>query len=54
MIFGMVGLLVLLFGGVAYFGLRTLLRVRSRSSDASPAAADQVRSRPFDHKGPDS
>ncbi|MFZ9304581.1 MAG: hypothetical protein ACO266_05020 [Steroidobacteraceae bacterium] len=44
MIFGMVGLLILLLGGVALFGLRMLAKIRKSDPGTSPAHADQVTS----------
>jgi hypothetical protein len=44
MIFGMVGLLILLLGGVALFGLRMRAKIRKSDPGTSPAHADQVTS----------
>lgn len=44
MIFGMVGLLILLFGSVGFFGLRMLGRMRRRDTDPSPGGSDPVTS----------
>lgn len=43
MIFGMVGLLVLLLGGIGVFGLRMLLRMRRPSTHPAPAQGDHPR-----------
>lgn len=44
MIFGMVGLLVLLLGSIGVFGLRMLMRMRRPSTSPPPSAGDSVRS----------
>jgi len=41
MIFGMVGLLILLIGGVSVFGLRMLSKMRSNSRPSQPDSGDQ-------------
>lgn len=41
MIFGMVGLLVLLTGGIVVFGLRMLSKMRSTSSQPKTDSEDQ-------------
>lgn len=46
MIFGMVGLLVLLIGGIGVFGLRMLSKMRSASSHPKPGSGDSARSKP--------
>ncbi len=43
MIFGMVGLLILLVGGVGVFGLRMLSKIRSTSGNSQPDSGDQPR-----------
>lgn len=44
MMFGMVGLLILLSGGIALFGIRMLAKIRKGEPGTSPAHADQVTS----------
>jgi len=44
MIFGMVGLLILLLGSVGFFGLRMLGKMRRRAADPSPGGDDPVTS----------
>ena len=44
MMFGMVGLLILLSGGIALFGIRMLAKIRNGEPGTSPAHADQVTS----------
>lgn len=44
MVFGMVGLLILLIGGIGLFGLRMLSKMRSASRKLELDSGDQPRS----------
>jgi len=44
MVFGMVGLLILLIGGIGLFGLRMLSKIRSTSRKLELDSGDQPRS----------